>query len=217
MKKEILKRAFFGLIYIAIMYIGISFSKLSFTLLFIIILFLCLYEISKLSIGKTKILALLYILIPLILVHFLIDETNSTKNYFNSKIVLLTFILTWTFDTFAYLIGSQFGKHKMLPLISPKKSWEGLLGGGVFTILAAFFLAQYSNIGKVQIEQFNLYFFASILPLTATTGDFIASYFKRKAKVKDSGNLIPGHGGILDRMDAFTITIPVLYIYLNLI
>ena len=123
------------------------------------------------------------------------------------------FILTWTFDTFAYLIGNPLGKNKIMPSISPKKSWEGFAGGLVFTLLATFLT---KDLFQFDYLNFNPYIFGIFLPFTATLGDFIESYFKRKAGVKDSGKFIPGHGGMLDRMDAFMITIPVLYFYINI-
>ena len=199
---ETLKRALSGVVYVAIMWFGTFCSELSFHILFAVILLVCLYEMYKLRKGKTKILAFLYVLSPLLLVHFI-----------KTELVLLMFILTWTFDTFAYLVGIKFGKHKIIPTVSPKKSWEGFVGGFIFTIIAAYLTVNYfSEIELNQIIAISLF-----LPFTATIGDLIESHYKRKAGVKDSGNFIPGHGGMLDRMDAFMFTIPVLYIYLSLI
>ena len=199
---EMLKRALSGLIYIAIMWFGTFYSELSFHILFAAILLACLYEMYKLRKGKTKILTLLYLLVPLLLVHFI-----------KTELILLMFILTWTFDTFAYLIGVKFGKNKIMPSVSPKKSWEGFVGGFIFTVISA-----YLTVNCFPEIEFNHVIIISLfLPLTATIGDFTESYYKRKAGVKDSGNFIPGHGGMLDRMDAFMFTIPALYIYQHLI
>ena len=123
------------------------------------------------------------------------------------------FILTWTFDTFAYLVGIQYGKHKIMPSVSPKKSWEGFIGGFVFTLLVAYFSTYFFQ----SVEEIHLFVICVTLPFTATLGDFIESYYKRQAGVKDSGNFIPGHGGMLDRMDSFMITIPTIYLIINLI
>ena len=199
---ETLKRALSGAVYVAIMWFGTFCSELSFHILFAVILLVCLYEMYKLRKGKTKILAFLYLLSPLLLVHFI-----------KTELVLLMFILTWTFDTFAYLVGIKFGKHKIIPTVSPKKSWEGFVGGFIFTIIAAYLTVNYfSEIELNQIIAISLF-----LPFTATLGDFIESHYKREAGVKDSGNFIPGHGGMLDRMDAFMITIPTIYILINLL
>ena len=215
---ETLKRALSGAVYVAIMWFGTSYSELSFSLLFGIILFVCLYEMWKLRKGKSKLIAFLYVLAPLLLIQlFGMTDSDYPESHFDSSLILLMFILTWTFDTFAYLLGVRFGKHKILPSISPKKSWEGFAGGWACTMLATFLAAQYTELTTIDFEGFNRYVFAAILPFTATIGDFTESYFKRQAGVKDSGNFIPGHGGMLDRMDAFMITIPALYIYINLI
>ena len=199
---ETLKRALSGAVYVAIMWFGTLCSELSFHILFAVILLACLYEMYKLRKGKTKILSFLYLLSPLLLVHFI-----------KTELVLLMFILTWTFDTFAYLVGVKFGKHKIMPTVSPKKSWEGFVGGFIFTVIAAYLTVSYF----LEIELNQIIVISLFLPFTATLGDFIESHYKREAEVKDSGNFIPGHGGMLDRMDAFMITIPVLYIYLKLI
>ena len=114
------------------------------------------------------------------------------------------------------LFIKKFGKTKILPNISPKKSWEGFAGGLFFSIIASSILyfsfsTYFDNISNIAYILISI-----VLPFTATTGDFIESYYKRKAGVKDSGKIMPGHGGILDRMDAFLITIPVIYIIINL-
>ena len=214
---ETVKRAIFGSIYVATLWICTYYSEISFSILFGILGLASLYEMWKLRKGKTKIAAFLYVIIPFILIQlFGVLDHNYPENPYNPSIILLLFILTWTFDTFAYLVGMKYGKHKMFPSISPKKSWEGFFGGMAFTIIAGvisqfYFRSFFENI-KLEL----ILIFSIILPFTATLGDFIESYFKRKANVKDSGNIIPGHGGILDRMDAFMITIPVLYILINL-
>jgi phosphatidate cytidylyltransferase len=202
---ETLKRALSGAVYVSIMWMGTSYSELSFHILFSVILVVCLYEMRKLRKGKTKILAFIYILTPLLLVHL-----------YTQKIILFIFILTWTFDTFAYLFGVKFGKHKIMPSISPKKSWEGFAGGLLFTLIATSVLIKIGFLPQ-NGSYLNFYSTAFFIPFTATLGDFIESHFKRQAGVKDSGNFIPGHGGMLDRMDAFMITIPVLYLLTNLL
>ena len=199
---ETLKRALSGAVYVAIMWMGTSYSELSFHVLFSVILVICLYEMWKLRKGKTRILAFIYVLAPLLLIHL-----------YSQKVILFIFILTWTFDTFAYLFGVRFGKTKIMPSVSPKKSWEGFIGGFIFTVIASLITTRYF----LDIDNIIALVISLFLPFTASLGDFIESYFKRKAGAKDSGKFIPGHGGMLDRMDAFMITIPVLYIYLNII
>ena len=196
------------------MWFGTTFSELSFHILFLFLGLVSIYEMWKLRKGKSKVYAFLYVLIPFFLIHFFGKiESVNLNSVFDPSLILLMFILTWTFDTFAYLFGVRFGKTKIMPSVSPKKSWEGFTGGFVFTVIASFITTSYF----LELNRSIALGVSLFLPFTATIGDFTESYFKRKAFVKDSGKFIPGHGGMLDRMDAFMITIPVLYIYLNII
>jgi phosphatidate cytidylyltransferase len=207
---ETLKRAISGAFYVVIMWLGASYEP-SFRALFTILGIVSIYEMWKLRNGKSKFLAFAYVLIPFILIQLIV--TKEDQQNWNSNLILFMFILTWTFDTFAYLFGVRFGKHKIMPSISPKKSWEGFGGGFVFSIIASYLSYSYFKFEDIRIPLI----ISIILPFTATLGDFIESHYKRKAGVKDSGNLIPGHGGILDRMDAFMITIPAIYILTKLL
>jgi len=197
---ETLKRALSGSVYVAIMWFGAS-SDLSKVILFSIITVISTYEMWKLRKGKK------------ITFHYFYVLALMTAFFLESETLLFIFILTWTFDTFAYLFGVKFGKHKIMPSISPRKSWEGFAGGYFLTLIAAYITSKYFSEIDFQFAIIT----ALILPFTATLGDFIASHFKRQAGVKDSGNFIPGHGGMLDRIDAFMITIPVLYILTRLL
>lgn len=201
---ETLKRALSGAVYVAIMWFGTSFSDTSKYILFSVIIIISTYEMWKLRKGKPQTFHYLYVW-ALMLALFLEVE-----------ILLFIYLLTWTFDTFAYLFGIKFGKHKIMPSISPKKSWEGFIGGLTSTLVASYIIYNL-NFFSEEVNLSLLFIIAFILPFTATLGDFIESYYKRQAGVKDSGSFIPGHGGMLDRMDAFMITIPVLYILTNLL
>lgn len=199
------------------MWFGTAYSEKTFHVLFLILGLWSIYEMWKLRKGKPKLVALLIVIIPFLTIQFFgITDSNYPELPFNPSVILLMFILTWTFDSFAYLVGKKLGKTKILPTISPKKSWEGFFGGYLFCILASclsyFVFENYIN----HISTLSYILITIILPFTATTGDFIESYYKRKAGVKDSGKIMPGHGGILDRMDAFLITIPVIYIIINI-
>ena len=214
---EALTRTLSGAVYVAIMWFGTSYSNLSCSILFAVLGIICLYEMLLLRKGKSKILALSYVLIPFLLIQDLIWNYLSFSIYdtqvWMSEFVLSLFVLTWTFDVFAYIAGVRFGKHKIMPTVSPNKSWEGFFGGFIFTVIAAYLTVNYFS----EIELNHIIAISLLTPFTATIGDFIESYYKRKAEVKDSGNVIPGHGGILDRMDAFMITIPTIYIIINLL
>jgi len=198
---ETLKRALSGAIYVAIMLFGTTYSTISFHSLFILILIVSIFEMWKLRKGKTKFLPFLYILFPLTLIHNI-----------NYNTVLYLFILTWSFDTFAYLFGVKFGKHRIMENISPKKSWEGFAGGFVSTIIVSYISINYFELFN---SISNPLIISLFLPFTATLGDFIESHYKRGAGVKDSGKFIPGHGGMLDRIDAFMITIPIIYLIIK--
>ena len=211
---ETLKRALSGFVYVLIMWFGTSFSELSFQILFLVLGLVSIYEMWKLRKGKSKVYAFVYVLLPFFLIHFFGKiESLNFNSVFDPSLILLMFILTWTFDTFAYLFGVRFGKTKIMPSVSPKKSWEGFAGGFFFTVIVSLITTHYF----LAVENSIALVISLFLPFTATLGDFIESHYKRQAGVKDSGDFIPGHGGMLDRMDAFMITIPVLYIYLNII
>lgn len=119
-------------------------------------------------------------------------------------LILYVFILTWSSDTFAYLGGKAFGKHKLFERVSPGKTWEGFFSGLAGTVLIAW---MYSHFREMDIRF--MYLVAPAVHIAGTLGDLSESLIKRNLGVKDSGNVIPGHGGILDRLDAMLFIIPV--------
>jgi len=130
----------------------------------------------------------------------------------HSGIALALFIMIWTHDTFAYLVGKRLGRHKLFERISPQKTWEGFLGGVIFTLLAAYILSRFYP-GLALIHWMTL---APLVSGLGTLGDLFESMLKRATGTKDSGRLIPGHGGILDRLDAALFVIPAACLYLCL-
>lgn len=120
----------------------------------------------------------------------------------------MVFILIWSSDSFAYFSGRMFGKHKMAPKISPKKTWEGFAGGVILTLILGFFIEKY-----YPGLRGNWMVIGLLVSIFAPVGDLVESQLKRTFGVKDSGNIIPGHGGILDRLDSFIICAPVVYLY----
>lgn len=126
--------------------------------------------------------------------------------------VFFLFILIWSSDTFAYLSGRIFGKHKMAPKISPKKTWEGFAGGVLLTLVLSYFIEKFHPDlrGNWMVVGF-------LVSVFAPMGDLVESQLKRNFGVKDSGNIIPGHGGILDRLDSFIVCAPVVYLYFLLL
>lgn len=131
---------------------------------------------------------------------------DETQNF--TWAVFLLFILIWSSDSFAYFTGRMFGKHKMAPKISPKKTWEGFAGGVFFTLVLGYFIEQ-----KFPELRGNWMVIGLLVSVFAPLGDLVESQLKRTFGVKDSGNIIPGHGGVLDRLDSFIITAPVVYLY----
>ncbi len=136
-----------------------------------------------------------------------LPKFSSFDDHFSLEVMFL-FILIWSSDTFAYLVGKFFGKRKMAPKISPKKTWEGYAGGVVLTLILSYFIEHYQPglRGNWMVVGFLIAAFAPV-------GDLVESQLKRNFGVKDSGNIIPGHGGLLDRLDSFLICVPVVYLY----
>lgn len=155
------------------------------------------------------VLGVLYVAIPTSLAAFL-AFSNGEYTY---HLIIGLLILTWTNDTFAYVSGSLLGKHKFFEKISPKKTWEGTLGGFIFCLIGAYvislFFTEYSPTEWIGI--------AGVTSVAGILGDLSESQLKRSLGVKDSGNILPGHGGMLDRFDAMFFVIPFVYAFLNLI
>lgn len=163
-------------------------------------------EISFINIGST-ILGIIYVALPLSILSFLaFDNNNNTYNY---EIILSLFILVWLSDVGGYFAGINFGKHKLLERVSPKKTWEGVGGGVVLCLIGAYILSQFLPL--MSTAQWLL--FGAIVCISSVIGDLIESMLKRSANVKDSGDILPGHGGILDRFDSVLFVIPIAYIF----
>lgn len=151
-------------------------------------------------------LGLIYVGIPFTLLQFIALDGDN----FYPKIIFGLLILTWSNDTGAYLIGSMIGKTPLFPRISPKKTWEGSTGGVVVTFIIAWLLSTYIE----DLTLTNWLILAGLVALFASVGDLVESMLKRSLGVKDSGNIMPGHGGFLDRFDAFLFLLPFAGAYL---
>lgn len=162
--------------------------------------------------AANLVLGIIYIPLPLIL---MISLFYPYGNFFEAQIFPLIgiFIILWLSDTMAYISGSLFGRTKLFERLSPGKTIEGTLGGLVFSILGAWIL---SIIFK-ELSLFEWMGFAVLTVIFGTFGDLFESMLKRRAGVKESGNLFPGHGGVLDRLDSMLFAAPVVYVYLMLI
>lgn len=162
-------------------------------------------ELSKVFLG------ILYIIVPLSITNYLVFPADNGYMY-THRIALGILALVWINDTGAYVSGMLFGRHKLFPRISPKKSWEGLIGGTIFTFITALWMDSLMGILTVS----DWIFIAGIVSVFGIFGDLTESLLKRNAGRKDSGDLIPGHGGVLDRFDSFLFVIPATFVYLML-
>lgn len=134
--------------------------------------------------------------------------------YIGLHFILVIFLMIWINDTGAFIIGSLLGRHKLFERISPKKSWEGFFGGLGFNLLAGWLFAIGGGyFWDVKWNVITWLIFAAVITLFSTWGDLAESLMKRSLKIKDSGNLIPGHGGILDRIDSLLLVMPAAFIF----
>lgn len=157
----------------------------------------------------------MYVALPFATLNILAyqPETEySVEVAYNGVLPLSIFVFLWANDSGAYCFGSLLGKHKLFPRISPNKSWEGSVGGGLITLAASQVFAHYDATGLTRWEWLGL---SLVVVLFGTWGDLVESLIKRQLQLKDSGNILPGHGGMLDRFDSSLLAIPaaVIYIY----
>ena len=155
--------------------------------------------------------AIVYIAVPFTLLDLLAFDYAGR---FNGVIVLALFIILWASDVGAYLFGMTFGQkngHKLFPSISPKKSWEGYIGSFFVSAVVGFYLAKFD---LLPFKYFHAVVLAVVINVFATLGDLVESQLKRNFDVKDSGKIMPGHGGLLDRFDGALIAFPIAIAYI---
>jgi len=158
------------------------------------------------------IFSIIYLAIPLSLINFLVFPEILNANAYTPKLLIALFSLIWIYDSGAYLVGVSIGKHRLFERISPKKSWEGAIGGTIIAVTASFFIS-----GIIPEIKLIHWIALSILTVVSSTfGDLTESMFKRHFGIKDSGNILPGHGGVLDRFDSLFFAAPVVVMYLKL-
>jgi len=216
-------RTLTAIIFAAVMLTGLLWNLWSFLVLFSIIHFGCWWEFVKLikkiydkKYLKYILLGLIYITMPILMMIDLGTELriytlNNTNEVIYHKLVPCSIILSiWINDTMAYIVGSLIGKTP-LSKISPKKTWEGTLGGIILATLVGGIIAWQFDF-DIQV----MMIIAAISSIAGTFGDLLESKMKRMAGVKDSGNLMPGHGGFLDRFDSMLLAIPAVWIYVFL-
>lgn len=184
-------------------------------LLYLMITELYLKKENPIGNWACSMLSQLYIALPFALLSVLAyhnSPTTSSVSY-NSILPLSIFVFIWLSDTGAYCVGSLIGKHRLFERISPKKSWEGSIGGGVFSIASSLVFAHYFSFMSVW-QWIGL---ALVVVVFGTWGDLTESLMKRQLGVKDSGNILPGHGGMLDRFDSALMAIPASVVYLYIL
>ncbi|SFC77796.1 phosphatidate cytidylyltransferase [Flavobacterium phragmitis] len=180
------------------------------------IIFLFYDSVQKISTSSKYLYLLGYITLPFI---FIVKISFGTNDY-NPKIIIGLFVLIWTNDTFAYLVGKSMGKHKLFERVSPKKTIEGFLGGVVFAAFAGFLISKFYIQAKPEFSNMSILIWtiiALIVSIFGTIGDLIESKFKRIAGVKDSGSIMPGHGGILDRLDSVIFVAPIIFLFYQIL
>lgn len=146
------------------------------------------------------------IALPFALLNFIYNFGASNKLF-----VIAMFCIIWINDTGAYLAGVNFGKHKMFKRVSPKKSWEGFIGGALAAMVAGYVLSLFIT----EISLLNWIIVSQIMVYSGTLGDLMESLLKRTLEVKDSGEIMPGHGGLLDRFDSMLLAAPAYFIFLS--
>jgi len=152
-----------------------------------------------------------YISLPLAAMNYLVFPASNGNEY-TYKIALGILILIWINDTCAYLVGMSIGRNRLFPRISPRKSWEGTIGGTILTLLASWWM----NSLMGMLAQVNWLVIGIIVSVFGIYGDLTESLIKRSANFKDSGKIMPGHGGILDRIDSVLFVMPMVFVYLLL-
>ncbi|OYU79092.1 MAG: phosphatidate cytidylyltransferase [Flavobacterium sp. BFFFF1] len=167
-----------------------------------------------------------YIILPFIAITKItaLGQFNSHSAYtlktYSPKIMLGVFIIIWTNDTFAYIVGKSIGKHKLFERISPKKTIEGFLGGVLFAVLAGYLISRfYIAPSPIHLQKSIIIWAitAFVVSVFGTIGDLVESKFKRIAGVKDSGKIMPGHGGILDRLDSVIFAAPFIFLFYQIL
>ena len=183
------------------------------TIVYLLIAELYLKQDDPIHDWAYTMLSQMYIALPFSLLNVLAFTANGSGMVaFNTLLPLSVFVFLWVNDTGAYCVGSLLGRHKLFPRISPGKSWEGSIGGAVFVLAAAWAVSYFLD--DVMLNLYEWLGLGLVVVVFGTWGDLVESLFKRTLGVKDSGSILPGHGGMLDRFDSSLLAIPAAVIYL---
>ena len=182
------------------------------TLIYLMVAELYLKQPDPIHDWAYAMMSQLYIALPFSLLNVLAFRSVGSDIVYTWHIPLSVFVFLWINDTGAYLCGSLLGRHKLFPRISPGKSWEGSIGGGLLVMAVAYLLARLGQLASLSpLEWIGL---GLTIVIFGTWGDLIESLFKRTLGIKDSGHILPGHGGMLDRFDSSLLAIPAAVVYL---
>ncbi len=192
------------------------------TMVYLLVSELYLKQPNPIANWACTMLAQMYIAMPFAMVNILAFRINNTgEPAYNWMLPLSIFIFLWTNDTGAYCTGSLFGRHKLFPRVSPGKSWEGSIGGAILVVAAAAAIAWFDNVEVADKDMPPALLSMTVwiglglvVVVFGTWGDLVESLFKRTLGIKDSGNILPGHGGMLDRFDSSLLAIPMAVVYL---
>ena len=187
------------------------------TLIYLMVAELYLKQEDPVHDWAYTMLSQLYIALPFSLLSVLAFRSVGSDIIYTWHVPLSVFVFLWINDTGAYLCGSLLGKHKLFPRISPGKSWEGSIGGGILVMAVAvlvWYLTEQYNMNDLQLSAIEWAGLGLTVVIFGTWGDLIESLFKRTLGIKDSGNILPGHGGMLDRFDSSLLAIPAAVVYL---
>lgn len=179
---------------------------------FILLIFVVetIHPKSTLTDAALTLLGFIYIALPFALMNFIVLNTVNGQQVFYPWILAGVFFIIWIYDSAAYMAGSMFGRHKVCERISPAKSWEGVVAGTVLAVVTGI-------LNAVLFQAISMVSWIVIALITAafgTFGDFFESKFKRGFDVKDSGKVLPGHGGLLDRFDSLLFAVPAVFLWL---
>lgn len=196
---------------------AILFLPFVFTLMVIMIRELYFKKPSPINDWVHTLFPVIYIALPFALTSLLAFDAQGPDSGYSPVIPLTLFVFLWCNDVGAYCTGCTIGKHKLFERISPKKTWEGSIGGTVLTMVAAFLLHKFLPDWYSFMPVWVWIGMALVVVVFGTWGDLIESLMKREMGIKDSGKILPGHGGMLDRFDSALLAIPATVVYLSLV
>ena len=200
------------------------------TIIYLFISELYLKQKNPIQDWAYTMLSQMYVALPFSMINVLSFQADPQTGQiaYHWMLPMSVFVFLWVNDTGAYCTGSLLGRHKLFPRVSPGKSWEGSIGGGIFVLIAAAIISQFATTGtphgsasqelstlNTQLSTLKWLGLGLVVVFFGTWGDLVESLFKRTLGIKDSGNILPGHGGMLDRFDSSLMAIPaaVVYIY----